>query len=68
MTGERILNLTDVYSFKSVFFALVNIILKVLLVFIFYFVFFPVSIIFRVTGKDKLRRRIDPACESYWED
>ena len=35
---------------------------------VFYFgVFSAVSLIFRLIGRDALRRRLDPSASSYWE-
>lgn len=40
--------------------------LRIILGLFFYFIFSPVAIILRLTGKDLLDERIDPNAQSYW--
>jgi hypothetical protein len=35
---------------------------------IYYLVFTPVAIIFRLMGRDALKRRFDPQADTYWEE
>lgn len=39
---------------------------RLALLIMFYIVFFPVGLVFRIIGKDGLRRRLDPDIRSYW--
>jgi len=41
---------------------------RIVLIFMFYFVFFPVGLMLKMAGKDSLRRKIDKEAESYWID
>jgi hypothetical protein len=34
---------------------------------IYYLVFTPVALVFRLMGRDALRRKLDPQAKSYWE-
>ena len=43
------------------------VVLRVLLAFLFYVVFSPVSILLRLTGKDLLDERINSSATSYWK-
>ncbi|HLU39138.1 MAG TPA: SxtJ family membrane protein [Planctomycetota bacterium] len=36
------------------------------LVLLYYGLFTPVALLFRLTGRDKLQRRLDPSAASYW--
>ncbi len=40
----------------------------VLLVLIYYGLFTFVALVFRLIGRDAMRRRLDPAVDSYWDD
>jgi len=43
-------------------------IVKVLLILFFYAVLSPIAFFFKLIGRDKLKRKVDPDCETYWED
>lgn len=68
MIGKMNLSLTDKDTRNCIFYALASIVIKVFLIMTFYFIFVPSSIFFKLIGRDKLRRKIDKTCKSYWED
>ncbi|MBN1943280.1 MAG: hypothetical protein JW849_08305 [Phycisphaerae bacterium] len=35
---------------------------------VFYFIFTPIGLIFRLIGRDAMHRGLDPAAASYWDD
>lgn len=40
---------------------------RLLLAVVFFAIITPIALIFRLTGRDVLARKVDPDCESYWE-
>lgn len=41
---------------------------KIVLLILFYSVIFPIGLISRITGKDRLRRKIESESPTYWEE
>lgn len=63
----RIENLNPVYkAWMKVGHAISQVLTKVILGFMYYFVFTPMAIFFKITKKDYLTRAIDPNVSSYW--